>query len=184
MDLVAFAIVAAVTLFSAIMCVTRRNPVYSAVWLLVCFLSFAVHYAALAAPFLAAIHVLVYTGAILVLFLFVIMLLNLREHEYAQEYGTGVQLGVGALSTGLFATLAWAFLSDPSLQAVPVVGENFGTVESVGMVLFRQYGLPFELVSLLIIVAMFGSLILAKRQLWNVAPPAPPTEDREPPVRA
>ena len=178
-----FAVTAVVTLFSAMMCVTRRNPVYSAVWLLVCFLSFAVLYISLSAPFLAAIHVLVYTGAILVLFLFVIMLLNLQEHEYAQEYPAPTRLGVAALSTGLFATLSWALISDPTLRETPVVADSFGSIESVGMLLFRTYGLPFELVSLLIVVAMFGAIILAKRSLWTAAArPVPP--EREPPVRA
>ena len=178
-----FVVTSFVTLFSAMMCVTRRNPVYSAVWLLVCFLSFAVHYISLAAPFLAAIHVLVYTGAILVLFLFVIMLLNLREHEYGDEYPAPMRFSVAALSTGLFATLSWAMLTDPALRAMPLVPENFGSVESVGFVLFRTYGLPFELVSLLIVVAMFGAIILAKRTLWT-APPHPPAPEHEPPVRA
>ena len=166
-----FLVASAITLVSALMCVTRRNPVYSAVWLLVCFLSFALHYLALSAPFLATVHVVVYTGAILVLFLFVIMLLNLREEELGDEYPLSRQLGVAGLCTALFGTLAWPLLSDPALRAFATVPEGYGSVESVGDVLFRQYGLAFELVSLLIVVAMFGAMILAKKTLWNTAEP-------------
>jgi NADH-quinone oxidoreductase subunit J len=168
-----FLATAPITLASALLCVTRRNPVYSAVWLLVCFLTFAVHYLALSAPFLAAIHVLVYTGAILVLFLFVIMLLNLKEHEFGQEYGVLARSGVALLCTAMFATLSWGILKDPTLRAVPPVSPDFGSVELVGDALFRQYGLAFELVSLLIVVAMFGAMLLAKKRLWNLPPRAP-----------
>jgi NADH-quinone oxidoreductase subunit J len=148
------------------MMVTRRNPVYSAVWLLVTFLSVAVVFLSLSAPFLAAIHVLVYTGAILVLFLFVIMLLNLREDELGEEYPLATRLGVAGMSAVLFGALAWPILQDRTLDlAVVPQGEHAGSVESVGMLMFTVYGLPFELVSVLIVVAMFGAMVLAKKRL-------------------
>src|SRR5213595_1237072 len=81
-----FGIAAAVTTLAGILVVTQRNPIYCAISMLTCFLGLAVVYLRLAAPFLAAIHVLVYTGAILVLFLFVIMLLNLKPEELGVEY--------------------------------------------------------------------------------------------------
>lgn len=155
-----------VSIVSALMMVTRRSPVYSAVWLLVCFLSLAGAFVALTAPFLAAIHVVVYTGAILVLFLFVIMLLNLRDDELGDEYPLSTQLGIAAMCTGLFGLLAWPVLSTPELNSVGAVPDDFGTVEHVGNVLFSTYALPFELVSLLIIVAMFGAMVLAKKRMW------------------
>jgi NADH-quinone oxidoreductase subunit J len=163
-----FAIAGASSVACGVMMVTRRNPVYSAVWLLGCFLSVAVLFLALSAPFLAAVHVLVYTGAILVLFLFVIMLLNLRDEEFGQEYPVYVRLSVAGLCLAMFGFLAVPILRDESLR-IPVTSPSptYGSVEEVGMLLFTTYGLPFELVSLLIVVAMFGAMILAKKKLWT-----------------
>jgi NADH-quinone oxidoreductase subunit J len=164
-----FLVTSLVTVASATLCVTRRNPVYSAVWLLVAFLAFAVLYLSLAAPFLAAIHVLVYTGAILVLFLFVIMLLNLKDDELGEEYPPATRLALALASAVLFGALAYPISREPTLAVLPgPVPSSWGSVEQLGMLLFEQYGLPFEIVSLLIIVAMFGAMVLSKRKLWNV----------------
>ncbi|MFN3486489.1 MAG: NADH-quinone oxidoreductase subunit J, partial [Planctomycetota bacterium] len=95
--------------------VTRRNPVYSAVWMLVCFLALAVVYLTLEAPFLAALHVIVYTGAILVLFLFVIMLLNLSPEELGREMPPPARAAAAVLAAALFAALAFPALADPRL---------------------------------------------------------------------
>ena len=163
-----FLSIAAVTIGSALLVVTRRNPVYAAVWLLVCFLAFAVVYLMLSAAFLAMIHVLVYTGAILVLFVFVIMLLNLSEQELGEEYPLSAKLLAAAVSVGLFVMTAVPILRDSSLAvSLPVVDAEFGEVASIGRLLFNDYALPFELVSVLIIVAMFGSMVLAKKTLWT-----------------
>ena len=161
-----FALAAAAALGSSVLMVTRRNPVYSAVWLLVAFLSVAVLFLSLSAPFLAAIHVIVYTGAILVLFVFVIMLLNLKEEEFGDEYPVTVRLGAAGLAGSLFTVLAVAILRDPTL-AVPIAPPtpDYGSVEGVGTLLFETYGLQFELVSVLIIVAMFGAMVLAKKRM-------------------
>jgi len=161
-----FAISAGLALGAAVMMVTRRNPVYSAVWLLVTFLCVAVLFLTLSAPFLASIHVLVYTGAILVLFLFVIMLLNLRDSELGEEYPMSVRGGVAVMSASLFAVLAWPIARDSRLAVpLPAVPPEYGSVEAVGMQLFQRYELQFELVSVLIIVAMFGAMVLAKKKL-------------------
>jgi NADH-quinone oxidoreductase subunit J len=158
-----------VALGSSFMMVTRRNPVYAAVWLLGTFLSIAVMFLTLHAVFLAFIHVLVYTGAILVLFLFVIMLLNLKNDEFGEEHPPMVRWSVGGMCSAFFVVLAWAIVQEPALwQAAPVSGEvldGLGSVEGVGEVLFRRYGLHFELVSVLIIVAMFGAMVLAKKRI-------------------
>ena len=161
---------AAVAVLASLMMVTRRQPVYSAVWLLVAFLSMAVVFLTLSAPFLASIHVLVYTGAILVLFLFVIMLLNLKDEELGEEYSPVARLGVAGGCAALFAVLAVPITQDTRIwTAMSASGatNNPGTVESVGEVMFRTYGFQFELVSVLIVVAMFGALVLAKKKLWT-----------------
>lgn len=162
-----FAVVSALGLVASLLMVTRRNPVYSAVWLLVAFLSFAVLFLLLSAPFLAAIHVLVYTGAILVLFVFVIMLLNLKPDELGDEYPTSYKAACAALCGVLFAFIAIPIATDPSLAGAlpPPSHATYGSVKHVGELLFTTYALPFELVSLLIIVAMFGAMVLAKKKL-------------------
>ncbi|MEQ1500835.1 MAG: NADH-quinone oxidoreductase subunit J [Myxococcota bacterium] len=161
-----FAITATLALVSSVLMVTRRNPVYSAVWLLVTFLCVAVLFVTLNAAFLAAVHVLVYTGAILVLFVFVIMLLNLKDDELADEYPLPVRLGAAGACAVLFGVLAVPLIGDASLAApFPEASPEYGSVEQVGWVLFQTYGLQFELVSVLIVVAMFGAVVLAKKKL-------------------
>ena len=147
--------------------VTRRNPIYAAVSMLVAFLALAVIYLLVHAPFLAAMHVLVYTGAIMVLFLFVIMLLNLRPDELGQEYPLPARGAVALLCAGLFAVLAAPALLDPALrEPLKPVDPGFGSVQAVGMALFQNpYALSFELASALILVAVFGGVVLAKKKL-------------------
>src|SRR5262245_2480102 len=107
-----FAIAAAITVGAGLLTVVQRNPIYSAISMLACFLGLAVIYLRLDAPFLAAIHVLVYTGAILVLFLFVIMLLNLKPEELGVEYPLKVRGLIAAMCAGLFALIALPLWQD------------------------------------------------------------------------
>jgi NADH-quinone oxidoreductase subunit J len=146
--------------------VTRRNPVYCAIFMLIAFLALAVLYLLLSASFLAAMHVLVYTGAILVLFLFVIMLLNLKPDELGQEYPLPARGAVALLCAALFGLLSAPALLDASLRTsgkTPAAG--FGSIEAVGRSLFVQYPLPFELASALILVAIFGGVVLTKKKI-------------------
>ena len=157
---------AAVAVVSGLFMVTRRSPMYAAVWMLFAFLALAVAYLRLGAPFLAAMHVLVYTGAILVLFLFVIMLLNLKPEELGKEYPLPVRLAVAGLCGGLFLAVSLAVLRDPGATApLPPLPAGFGSVKTVGTDLFTAYALPFELASALILAAIFGGVVLAKRKL-------------------
>jgi NADH-quinone oxidoreductase subunit J len=159
-----FAAAALVTLGAGALVVTLRNPVHAAISMLAAFLGLAVLYLKLGAPFLAAIHVLVYTGAILVLFLFVIMMLNLKPEELGGEYPLKTRLFIAVLCGGLFALIAVPLLQDKRpLPATTPAG--FGSVEVVGTALFNEYVLAFELISVLIMVAVFGGVLLAKRKL-------------------
>ncbi|HLY76184.1 MAG TPA: NADH-quinone oxidoreductase subunit J [Planctomycetota bacterium] len=159
-----FATAALVTLGAGALVVSLRNPVHAAISMLVAFLGLAVIYLKLGAPFLAAMHVLVYTGAILVLFLFVIMLLNLKPHELGVEYPLKTRLGLAVLCGGLFALIALPLLQDHR-ELPRQAPAAFGTVESVGTALFNEYALAFELISVLIMVAVFAGVLLAKRKL-------------------
>ncbi len=164
LDLV-FVAAAGVSVVAGVLVVTRRNPIHAAISLLVCFLAFAVIYLKLEAPFLAAMHVLVYTGAILVLFLFVIMLLNLKPEELGPEYPLRVRAVIAAVCLGLFVLLAVPLWEAPQARRpLPPVKAGYGGVEEVGRSLFETYGLPFELVSALILVAIFGGVLLARRK--------------------
>ena len=159
-----FVVAATISVGAGLMVVVQRNPLYSAISMLACFLSLAVVYLRLQAPFLAALHVLVYTGAILVLFLFVIMLLNLKPDELGVEYPLRTRAAIGLASAGLFALIALPLWQDRrKLPDAPPAG--FGSVEQVGHALFVDFAFPFELISVLIMVAVFVGILLAKRKL-------------------
>ncbi len=176
-----FLVAALVAAGAAVVMVTRRHPVYAALWLMQCFLAVAVIFLKLHAPFLAAVHVLVYTGAILVLFLFVIMLLNLTPKELGEEHSRPAKLLALAVCGLLFLLLAAAFLKgapdgapfqelkatqvDAGKERLSIPPEDWGGVRHVGGELFSTFVVPFEIVSVLIVVAILGSVVLAKRKL-------------------
>jgi len=148
---------------AAALVVTLRNPVYSAISLLVMFFHVAGIFVLLNAEFIAAVQVLVYAGAILVLYLFVVMLLNLkREERYHQQYFLGVFLGVVIL-TEVALILVRTTFSGAVGPFTPAVIQAVGNTEAVGRSLFTTYLLPFEVASLILLVAMVGAIILAKR---------------------
>lgn len=148
---------------TATLVVTLRNPIYSALSLFIMFFHVAGLFVLLNAEFIAAIQVLVYAGAILVLYLFVVMLLNLkREERYHQQYLLGAFLGVVILTEIaliLFRTRFQSAIGPYTPEAVQAMGNT----EAVGKVLFTTYLLPFEVASLILLVAMIGAIVLAKR---------------------
>lgn len=156
-----------ISVVSALMVVTRRNPIYSALFLLITLLALAGLTASLAAPFPAAMHVLVYSGAIMVLFVFVIMLLSLREEEMGPEYPLPFRLLAAGISVATFAGLAW-ILGGLEFPAAEKTSEGFGGLKSIAAALYgpqeNAFILPFELVSVLILVAILGGIILARRR--------------------
>lgn len=157
-----------IALVSGLLVVTRQNPIASALSLVVCFFCLAADYVMLDAHFVAVIQVLVYAGAIMVLFIFVIMLLNLRGDGRVRfgELGPRSIAGVGAagvIGVGLLAVLDHVVHGDAAER-----GADFGTIEKVGTVLFQPgsaFLLPFEAVSLLLTVGMIGAVVLAKREI-------------------
>tara|TARA_B100001971_G_C18146727_1_gene513486 strand:- start:459 stop:959 length:501 start_codon:yes stop_codon:yes gene_type:complete len=166
MEDIVFWICAVIAGVSSLLVVTNRNPVYSAMALMLCFLSFAVIFLDLGTTFLAVMHILVYTGAILVLFLFVIMLLNLKQEELGKEYNPGMKLVLALLCCTLFGVLIESFGRSPLLKGdLPAAPAGFGSIDEVGMALFTKFALPFELVSILLIIAILGAVVLAKKKL-------------------
>jgi len=157
---VAFYLLAGLTLLGAIATVTRRNPLVAAVWLVTTFLGLAGLFALLQAHFLALIQVLVYAGAIMVLFVFVIMVLGRAEDEPLGFFTAPVSklLGVGAV--GVSTWLLCKALG--SLPATEVKQGDFGTVRAAGNLLLGPYLFPFEAVSLLLLAAVLGAVALTR----------------------
>lgn len=156
---VPLALVAAV---AALAMVTSRNPIQSAVALTACLVALAGIFAGLSAHFLFAIQLLVYAGAIVVIILFVIMLLNLREEDLRTE-GLNLVRGTAAAAAGLVAFGVLGALAVATRVAAPALPEGFGGVASLSRLLFSQYVVPFEVVSLVLLVAIVGAVVLAKR---------------------
>lgn len=154
---------AAITVVAALAVIKARNPVYGAISLVGCFFGLAAIYVLLAAHFVAIIQILVYAGAIMVLFLFVIMLLALTESELGEARVTLFKLlGAGAaVAVAVLLVRATADLRGASAA----VGPEYGSVAAVGRLLLTEYLVPFELVSLLLLVAIVGAVVVAKGRI-------------------
>lgn len=161
----AFGAIAGVAAIAAIGVVAFNNAIRSALCLVLNFFLLAVLYFTLNAQFLGIIQIVVYTGAIMVLFLFVIMLLNLGGINVAiQKKDPKLILG-GVLGLGLFALIATQVLLPLQSVTSPRASDDFGKPENIGSVLFSGYVWPFELASFLLLIGIVGSILLAKRRL-------------------
>ncbi|MCC9166727.1 NADH-quinone oxidoreductase subunit J family protein [Pontibacter harenae] len=159
-----FYFLASLTLLCALMVVISKNPVHSVIFLIVTFFTISGHYILLNAQFLAAVNIIVYAGAIMVLFLFVIMFLNLGKNERDVKTSTLTKIA-GTIAGGLLFVVMIAALKDAAIApAVGPFNSQIGMVESLGKVLFTQYLLPFELASILFLVAMVGAVMLGKKE--------------------
>ncbi len=171
MEVVIFWIFSAIAVASALLCVTRRNPIASALWLVLTMFSLAGIFVLLDAHFIAAMQVLVYAGAVMVLFLFVIMLLNVGKadtNDLPGWLGHALMLGIG----GVLAIELWAMTrimpaEDIRLPAGTIrqMNEQAGAVQVISEPLFREYLVPFEITSVLLLAAVVGAVVLAKRRL-------------------
>ena len=163
MSSIVFLLLAVLTLASALMVVFSKSPIYSVLWLVICFFSITGHYILLDAHFLAIVNLIVYAGAIMVLFLFVIMLLNLNKET---EPHKPFLLKLAAVVSGclLMLVLAASF-KDFSIGNSLALTDGFGTAKEVGKILFNKFLLPFEVASILFISAMVGAVILGKKSV-------------------
>lgn len=157
-----FFVFSALALICGVMVLVSRNPVNSAMFLVLTIASLAGLFVLLEAFFLAAIQILVYAGAVMVLFLFVIMLLDLKVEERRKFKVLGIAGGVVAV--GAILAMFFKSLKGQSFDATRAAGFQAGTQE-LGKLLFSQYLLPFEIVSLLLLVAMVGVILLSKKDL-------------------
>jgi NADH-quinone oxidoreductase subunit J len=167
---IAFYTLAAFILGFAVMVVSTKDTVHSVLFLVLDFLFVAALYVLLGAPFLAAIQVLVYAGGIVVLYLFVVMLVNLKrppEAHYDPHRRTMLGFGLAGavlLELGAIAAYGVTHTAPPMVAAAPQ-GPMPGNTEQVGWLLYTSYLIPFEIASMLLLVAMIGAIVLAKREL-------------------
>jgi NADH-quinone oxidoreductase subunit J len=157
-----FWMLATVTVFSALMVVISKNPVYSVLWLIITFFSISGHYILLNAQFLAIVNIIVYAGAIMVLFLFVIMLMNLSKDTEPQK-NKWLKLA-GAVAGGCLLLVLVAALRHTDRNMAEVGTGDIGLIQNLGKVLFTEYIVPFELSSILFLSAMVGAVVIGKRE--------------------
>ncbi len=168
MDIALFYIAAVVAVGAAVMMILQRNPVASVLYLIISLIAQAMLFVQLKALFVGALLVIVYAGAILVLFLFVIMLLNLRGERFTSnkwflDRGTKITLATLAFLEFVILIKQMAFpqrMDELMVQSSP----DFGGVEPVAKLLYTKYLYPFELTSILLLVAIVGAVIMAKRE--------------------
>ena len=162
--LIIFYVLAAITLSTAFLTIYSRNPIHSAIYLVICFFSIAGHYLLFNAQFLAIVHVIVYSGAIMVLFLFTIMLMNLnREDEVHKPRIT--RLGAIVVFCLMSLVLIAIFMnSKPIVGEYDTTGNDFQSIKVLGKVLLNEYMVPFEFASILLLVAMIGAVLLSKKE--------------------
>ena len=168
MDVIAFYIFAAISVVASILVVAQRNPMYSVMLLITSFGGLAGLYVLLDAPFTAVTQIIIYAGAIMVLFLFVVMLLNVPREEpapavYAGLGPTGMKIGA-VLSVVLAAEIVWALSRVGLSWFGPEQGPAVSSVANIGRALFTDHAFAFEVTSVLILVAMVGAVVLARRE--------------------
>lgn len=160
-----FYALSAVSLVSALMVITSKNPVYSVLWLIITFFSISGHYLLLNAQFLAIVNIIVYAGAIMVLFLYVLMLMDLRKESEPQK-NKWLKLA-GAIAGGSLLLVLVAALRNADTRIAEINTGNIGLIENLGKVLFTEYVVPFEIASILFLSAMVGAVVIGKKGKTN-----------------
>ena len=162
MEAVLFILFGAIAVCGAIMVVTRKHPMASALYLILTLFAVAALFVLRQAHFLAAVQVIVYAGAVVVLFVFVIMLINVPEDRLPVERATTIRV-LGVLAAGFFILESAVLARRYSMPTGPAT--EVGTVEAVGRALFTDYLLAFEITSVLLLAAVIGAIALAKRKI-------------------
>jgi NADH-quinone oxidoreductase subunit J len=167
LELVTFIILSVVTLASAVLVITRRNAVHSAIWLIVTLFAVSGIYLLQHAEFLFAVQVILYVGGIMVLFLFVVMLVDidvaLKQARFARQ--SQLALLTSVLLAGLLAYALYNHGHGLNLPARPMIIAPVQNTQAIGTALYQSYKLPVEIASVLLLVAMVGAVIMAKRKL-------------------
>ncbi|MHB1921053.1 MAG: NADH-quinone oxidoreductase subunit J family protein [Chitinophagaceae bacterium] len=156
-----FLLLSLMAIFCALGVVLSRNPINSVIFLILTFFAIAGHYILLNAQFLAVVHIIVYAGAIMVLFLFVIMLMNLNAESEPQK--SNLIKFAGALSGGIFLLVLVGALKKADAVILSPGSTDIGLIKNLGHTLFHNFVFPFELSSVLFLSAMIGAVVLGKR---------------------
>ena len=163
--LIIFYLLSSVTLGTAFMTIYSKNPIHSAIYLVVCFFTIAFHFLLLNSQFLAIVQIIVYSGAIMVLFLFTIMLMNLnKENEVHKPRIT--RLGAIVSFCLISFVLITIFINSKPIadDSYYTSNQDFQSIKILGKVLLNEYMVPFEFASILLLVAMIGSVLLSKKE--------------------
>lgn len=179
MELLVFLIFAFLALASSLVVVAHKSPVYSTMALVVTLFSAAVLFVLLGAPFIGVLQVLIYTGAIVVLFLFVIMLLNIGREE-SQIAGHKPQLVFSILGAVVFGGLVIVALLSLRTPALPELSPELVSLKGLARTLFGEFLLPFEIIGLLLLVAVIGATVAARRPQPGEGPVQSPKEEAQP----
>jgi len=162
-----FAYFAFAIVLLSILVITRKNPIHSVLWMLLLFFHIASLYLFLNAEFIAAIQVIVYAGGILVLFLFAVLLLNIREelriNRFIGAWPTGLTFAIGLLAVILMSIRSFV-LAPPGMYTIDFIKKE-SHVKALGKLLYTDFLFPFEIASLILLVAIIGAIVLAKRRL-------------------
>jgi len=162
--LILFFVLSAVTLGSAFLTIYSRNPIHSAIYLVICFFSIAGHYLLLNAQFLAIVHIIVYSGAIMILFLFTVMLMNLNKEDEVHKPRMARFVAVSLFALLCIILIAVFMNSKPIADMYDSSGEDYQSIKVLGNVLLNEYMVPFEFASVLLLVAMIGTVLLSKKE--------------------
>ena len=161
---VLFWVLSVMALFSALMVITSKNPMHSVIWLIIVFFAISGHYLLLNAQFLAIVNIIVYAGAIMVLFLYVLMLMDLKKETEPQKNRWLKLAGAVAGGSLLLVLIAALKKADITNQIAETRTGDIGLIENLGKVLFNDYVVPFEISSILFLSAMVGAVVIGKKE--------------------
>lgn len=162
--LIIFYILSAITLSTAFLTIYTRRPIHSAIYLVLCFFSIAGHYLLFNSQFLAMVHIIVYSGAIMILFLFTIMLMNLNNED--EVHNPRIKR-IGAIIVFILISiiLVSVFINSRTFMGdYEYTGIDYQSIKVLGKVLLNEYMVPFEFASILLLVAMMGTVLLSKKE--------------------
>jgi len=165
--LILFYILGAITLATAFLTIYSKNPIHSAIYLVICFFSIAGHYLLLNAQFLAIVHIIVYSGAIMILFLFTIMLMNLNKEDEVHKPRITRLGAIVVFCVMCLIMITVFFNSKPVSDISDATGDDYQSIKMLGKVLLdgeNGYMVPFEFASVLLLVAMIGTVLLSKKE--------------------
>jgi len=161
---VLFWVLSVMSLFSALMVITSKNPMHSVIWLIIVFFAISGHYLLLNAQFLAIVNIIVYAGAIMVLFLYVLMLMDLKKETEPPKNRWLKLAGAVAGGSLLLVLIAALKKADIVNQIAETRTGDIGLIENLGKVLFNDYVVPFEISSILFLSAMVGAVVIGKKE--------------------